>query len=186
MAELQRQFKETALRVRRPDAGAKRPYDEEAVPAVATAGGSRPGLNWRAYAGSFAWVPQFDGLSATGEGHADDVKIDVAGGAAGVRFDGFIEAPADGRYTFFLSSDGGAEVRLHEATVIDADFGYAGGREVSAEIVLKAGRHPFHLAYARRIGAAGAPALQLSWSGPGFEKRAIPAGAFLSEAAAGN
>jgi hypothetical protein len=185
MAELQRQFKETALRTRRPDPGAKRPYDDEPVPAVAVAaGGTRPGLDWRAYAGSFPWVPQFAGLASSGEGHADGLKIDAAGGAAAVRFDGFIEAPAEGKYTFYLSSDGGAEVRLHEATVIDADFGYAGGREVSAEIVLKAGRHPFHLSYARRAGAAaGTPALQLSWSGPGFEQRVVPAGAFSSEVA---
>jgi hypothetical protein len=185
MAELQRQFKETALRVRRPDEGAKRPYDEEPVPSVAVAaGGMRPGLDWRAYAGSFPWVPQFEGMTASGEGRAEALKLDVAKGAAGLRFDGYIEVPADGKYTFYLSSDGGAEMRLHEATVIDADFGYAGGREVLAEIVLKAGRHPFHLAYARRAGAAGAAALQLSWSGPGFEKRVVPAAAYSSEAAA--
>lgn len=184
MAALQKQFKETALQVRRPDEGAKRPYDDEAVPAVALAGGTQRGLNWREYAGKFPWVPQFEGLAVSGEGNADGLKLDVAKDAAGVRFDGFIEAPADGKYTFFLSADGGAELRLHEATVIDADFGYAGGREVSAEIVLKAGKHPFHLSYARRAGAAGAPALQLSWSGPGIEKVVVPASAFTSEGGA--
>ena len=142
-------------------------------------------MNWRSYTGSFPWVPQFEGMTASGEGHADGLKMGAVGGAAGVRFDGYIEAPADGKYTFFLSSDGGAEVRLHEATVIDADFGYAGGREVSAEIVLKAGKHPFHLSYAKRPGAAGAAALQLSWSGPGIEKGAVPATAFSSEATTG-
>jgi hypothetical protein len=182
MVGLQKQFKETALQVRRPDEGAKRPYDDEPVPAVAAAGGARPGLNWRAYAGPFPWVPQFDALTATGAGRADELKVDAAGGAAGVRFDGYIEAPADGRYTFSVAGDGGVVMRLHEATVIDADFGYTGGREVSATIVLKAGRHPFHLSYARRSGAtADAPALTLQWSGPGFEKRPVPAGAFSNE-----
>jgi hypothetical protein len=67
---------------------------------------------------------------------------------------------------------------VHEATVIDADYGYAGGKEVAGEILLKAGRHPIHLAYARRAGASGALGVRLEWSGPGVERGAIPARVF--------
>ena len=51
-------------------------------------------------------------------------------------------APADGDYTFYLSTDTGALLRIHDATVIDADYGYVGGKEVSGMIKLKAGLHP--------------------------------------------
>jgi len=171
MAALQREFKETALRVRRPDEGAKRPYDKELVPAVSDAGAVKPGLLWRGYEGTWAWVPQFEGMAVARESVVEGVKVE--GSQSGGRFDGFVEVPADGKYTFYLTADGGAELRVHEATVIDADYGYVSGKEVAGEILLKAGRHPIHLACARR-GASGAAGVKLEWSGPGVEREEIP------------
>jgi hypothetical protein len=95
----------------------------------------------------------------------------------GLKFAGYIKVPSDGDYTFYLSADTGALLRLHEATVIDADFGYAGGTERSGAIKLKAGYHPLLLSYARR--AKGTPSLNLEWSGPGFTKQPVPASAFF-------
>jgi arylsulfatase A-like enzyme len=173
-AALQREFKETALRVRRPDGEAKRPYDRELVPAISDVGAVKPGLLWRAYAGAWPWVPQFEGMAVARESVVEGVKVE--GTEGGGRLDGLIEVPADGKYTFYLSAEGGgAELRVHEATVVDADYGYSGGKEVSGDILLKAGRHPIHLAYARRAGAGGAPGVRLEWSGPGVERGAIPA-----------
>ena len=65
-------------------------------------------------------------------------------------FTGFIKAPGDGDYKFYLSTDTGALMRLHEATLIDEDFGYARGAEKSATIKLQAGFHPLRLYYVRR------------------------------------
>jgi hypothetical protein len=185
MAALQRQFKETALRVRRPSGEAKRPYDDAPVPPVAAPTAAEPGVRWRSFAGPLPWVPQFETLTAAREGRAEAPQVSLTGPESGQLFDGYLEVPADGKYTFILSTDGGAVLRLHEATVIDADFGFRGGSEVSGEIVLKAGRHPFRLAYARRGNGQGGQArsLKLEWSGPGFEKRAIPPGAFTADEA---
>ena len=97
----------------------------------------------------------------------------------GLLFTGYVIAPVDGDYTLYLSADTGALLRIHDATVIDADYGYVGGTEVSGTIKLKAGLHPFRLYYAR--GATGAPALSFSWSGPGFPKQAIPDSAFCRD-----
>lgn len=77
-------------------------------------------------------------------------------------------------YTFYLAADTDALLRIHGATVIDADFGYAGGQEVSDDIRLQAGLHPFF--YARRID--GTSSLTFSWSGPGIPKEAIPVAVF--------
>jgi hypothetical protein len=175
-AELQNQFKETALQSRRPDPGAKRPYDKELVPSVAGASGES-GVNWKRYDGAFPWTPQFDAMQATSTGHADRPSVDQeAGKDFGMFFSGFIEAPADGSYTFSVTSDGGTLLRLHEATVIDGDFGHKAGQEVSSSILLKKGRHPFRLYYTHRAGPA--PVLTLEWSGPGIEKQAVGATAF--------
>jgi hypothetical protein len=71
---------------------------------------------------------------------------------------------------------------LHEAAVIDGDFGHKAGQEVSSSILLKKGKHPFRLYYTHRAGPA--PLLKLEWAGPGGERQTIPAGAF-SQVAAG-
>jgi hypothetical protein len=95
----------------------------------------------------------------------------------GILFSGFIEAPADGDYTFYLKSDTGALLRIHGATVIDEDFGYDGGSERSASIRLKAGKHPFRLYYSRRTN--GVPKLQWDWSGPDMARQSVPASALF-------
>jgi hypothetical protein len=175
-ADLQRQFKETVLQVRRPDGEAKRPYDGEMVPAMREAA-REPGLAWRTYAGPFPWVPLFDGMQATGQGVS--AQADLSGLARdkeiGCLYRGFIEVPADGKYTFSVTADSSALLRIHEATVIDADFGHKAGEMVSASILMKAGRHPIRLYYAHR--GSTTPALRLEWAGPGVEKQAVPASA---------
>ena len=93
-----------------------------------------------------------------------------------VFFSGFIDAPADGNYTFSIAADTGALLRLHEATVLDADFNYKGGAEASGSILLKAGKHPFSLDYVHGKGTA--PMLNLMWSGPGIQKQSVPDAAF--------
>jgi hypothetical protein len=95
----------------------------------------------------------------------------------GILFSGFIDAPADGNYTFHLKCDAGALLRVHEATVIDEDFGYGGGSERSGSILLKAGKHPFRLYYSRRTN--GVPELQWDWSGPNIPRQSVPASALF-------
>jgi hypothetical protein len=69
-----------------------------------------------------------------------------------------------------------ATPRIHDATVIDADFGYSGGKEVSGSIRLQAGLHPFQLYYVNR--SKKTLSLKFSWSGPGIPKEAIPNNVF--------
>jgi hypothetical protein len=176
-AALQQQFKDTVLQVRRPSGDAKRPYDGELVPSV-TIADRKPGLSWNSFAGSFPWVPQFDAMEPTVRGVSaqPDLSGQAADKAGGCLYTGLIEAPADGRYTFSIVADSGALLRIHEATVIDADFGYKAGEEANGSILLKAGLHPIRLYYAHR---SSTPAqLRLEWSGPGIAKQIVPATAF--------
>jgi hypothetical protein len=107
-------------------------------------------------------------------------KKDARNNDIGMLFTGYLKISRDGNYTFELAADTGALLRIHDATVIDADYGYVGGREVSGSIRLQAGLHPFRLYYARR--KQGIPVLNVSWSGPGIAKESIPSDAFWRNA----
>ena len=67
-------------------------------------------------------------------------------------------------------------LRLHEATLIDADFGYTSGTTRTATLKLQAGLHPLHLT--TRHATAATATLALTWSGPGLATAPIPASAF--------
>ena len=177
MPDLEQKMETLVRQVRRPDPGAPRPYDQQLVSA-SPAEAVVPGLEWRAYEGSFPWVPEFETLNptATGTASVPDLKNLTHAENGGLFFTGYLKIPQDGDYTFYLTSDSGAELRLHDATVIDADYGYTGGKEVSGSIRLQAGLHPFWLYYAHR--SLGAPLLNFSWSGQGASKASIPEKAF--------
>ena len=171
-AAVQQYLHDTVLRVRRPDDQAKRPYDDELVPAVKVPS-AIAGVVWRTFTQKLPWVAKLDDLKPASSGTHADLALNLPRSADSVLFTGYIEAPADGEYTFHLTANTGALLRLHEATVIDADFGHNDGSEVSGAIRLQAGRHPFRLYYHR--GSAAAPELKLQWSSATFSKQEVPA-----------
>jgi len=174
-AAMQTRLQAIALRSRRPDPAAPRPYDVAPVPALDDMAGMPPaGLAWQAFAGEFPWVPEFATLHpvASGRSPRPDVQAPEFADATGLLFTGCLQVPSDGEYTFYLTTGTGAALRLHEATVIDADFGYVGGTEKRATIRLAAGLHPVRLSCLR---GKHAPAwLTLEWSGPGLPRQPIP------------
>ncbi|MBP7142436.1 MAG: sulfatase-like hydrolase/transferase [Opitutaceae bacterium] len=170
----QGEFKALALQSRRPEANAPRPYDSALVPAVPAPVSLRRGLSQHRFEGNFPWVPNFTGRRSRGAAIVSNLQIGSLRSSkeTGFLLEGFLNAPADGDYTFSLSTDTGAVMRLHDATIIDADFDYEGGSTRSATIRLKAGLHPLRLAYRTKAGAR--PALDVRWSGPGFSLQSIP------------
>ena len=176
-AALQQQMHDTVLRVRRPDAGAPRPYDDELMPAV-NVGNTIGGVTWRAVNQALPWVANLDDVqpSATGICARPDLTVLPRRNDVGIEFSGYIQVPADGAYTFHLATDSGALLRIHEATVIDADGGYRAGSEAIGSIRLQAGHHPIRLFYARR--QAGTPSLSLQWSSATLPREDIAATAF--------
>jgi hypothetical protein len=177
-SKLQQQMKDTVLRLRRPDHGAKRPYDKELVPAEEPFK-RNAGVTWSVYERSFPWLPELTDFKATSTGttNAPTISVRSRDNDVGILFTGYINVPEDGDYTFYLTADTSALLRIHEATVIDEDFDYPGMKETSGAIRLKAGAHPFRLYYARRD--KGAPHLEFAWSGPGFNKEPLRDTAFF-------
>jgi arylsulfatase A-like enzyme len=183
MPALQDQMKAMVLQVRRPNETAERPYDKALVPAVSPAAAAN-GLEWKAYEGHYPWVPDLERLQPVASGTASqpDLGKRTRDNDIGLLFSGYLSIPQDGDYTFYLRADTGALLRIHNATVIDADCGYTCGEEVSGSMRLKAGLHPFRLYYAR--GTKGTPSLNLSWSGPQIPKATIPEAVFRHGSAA--
>lgn len=177
-ASLEQQMKARVLQVRRPDAGARRPYDLAPVPASSDKAGSNGKLDFATFAGNWPWVPEFAALSASRRGRVAglDLSVRPRDENFGIAFSGFITVPTEGEYTFYLKNDSGALFRMHEATVIDDDFRHTGG-EVSGSIRLQAGRHPFRLYYRH---ASGPRLLSLDYSGPSIQRQAVPKSAFGS------
>jgi arylsulfatase A-like enzyme len=167
--DLQQEMKNRVLQIRRPDPEAPRPYDRELIPPAQAGPGVSGKLQYAVYVGDWPWLPDFETLTPVKRGLSDGVDPHVLEGRenAGILFSGFFHAPEDGDYVFFMKTDMGAQMRLHEALVLDDDFNHAGG-EVSALVRLQAGRHPVRIYYRHKTGSV---TFQLECAGPGFSRR---------------
>ncbi len=174
---LQAEMKNKVLWSRRPDPEAPRPYDNELLPAIQPEKTS-PGVKWKAFDGNFPWVPCVHWLPMSKDGYADTPNANVWKKLKdGVLFfSGYLKIPEDGEYTFTLSANEGALMRIHNATVIDADYGYTPGTKHSGKILLKKGLHPFRIHYLS--DGKKDRQLEVSWSGPGFSSEPVPEAIF--------
>lgn len=177
-SRLHRQMKDLALQARRPLV-VSRPYDKALVPAVEIT--ASPGLTVSSYEGHWDYIPEFRDLKSINTTEVTDFDLTSRSRDEdfGLLFTGFIKAPKDGEYHFNLKSDSGTQLFIHDAHVIDDDYNHkASGK--SRKILLKAGLHPIRLYY--RHGKTKKPSLTVNWSGPGFEKQAVPKTALFSAA----
>jgi len=142
---VQEKMKDKVLQVHRPDAEAPRPYDKDAIPTDKNVKAASPGLSWSFYKGKFPWVIKPAGLMPDKKGISNDLKTPFNSGVT--LFTGYIKIPADGQYTFSLAVNGRAFMRLHEATLIDEDYGYTSGENRQQTVNLKAGLHAISIYY---------------------------------------
>jgi hexosaminidase len=84
---------------------------------------------------------------------------------------GFIRIPADGVYTFGLTSDDGSRLFVGDRLLIRND-GLHGSRERIAQAALRAGHHAIRVEY---FQAGGAAKLLLTIAGGGHETQPVPA-----------
>lgn len=88
----------------------------------------------------------------------------------GFIFNGYVNIPSDGTYTFYLASNDGSTLELNEEVMINND-GSHGIREVETSISLRKGMHKIAVNYFQ-IG--GGSHLKLYWKGDSFDKEEIP------------
>ena len=88
----------------------------------------------------------------------------------GLSFQGSLRINEVGRYTFYVKSDDGSRLYIGDRCVVDNDGAHAMA-EKRGSIELAAGAHPIWLGFFEQGGSQG---LEVSWSGPGFERQPIP------------
>ena len=145
------------------------------LPAASPAPAAR-GLDWELFEGDFDKLPDFAALSSAGTGVAPRPAAAAAKTKErfALRYRGYVRAPQDGVYLFYLASDDGSRLAVNGRPLIDND-GNHGLSVEKGEIALAAGWHALELVYFQRDGDM---ALDLSWSGPGLAKGPVPASMF--------
>jgi len=178
---LQKKMKTRVLEVRRPNVSAPRPYDGVPIPSVKETNATN-GISWKVYDGDFPWVPQVQTLNPANAGTSPSPVLDMVDAQKDqiVCYQGYINIPTEGKYTFYLSTDTGAELRIHDATILDADYDYWSRVWKQGSVILQAGLHPFRLYY-RRKPKILPPSLKLEWEGPHFKRQPIPENVFYKK-----
>jgi hypothetical protein len=90
----------------------------------------------------------------------------------GFKFTGFISAPFDGIYTFYLVSEDGSRLYIGDQLVVDND-GLHHAAEKSGQAALKSGKHAISVMYFE--AKFGEERLEVYYSVRGAGKQLIPA-----------
>ena len=131
------------------------------------------GLRYKYYLISTTRLPDFNLLKSVKEGFTNRFGIELSPlkDYYAFVFDGYIEAPVDGIYTFGIISDDGSRLIIDDTEVAVLDYGHP-AIERSGKIGLKKGFHKFSLQFFQNCGGAY---LDVNWTVPGKLKQAIPA-----------
>jgi hypothetical protein len=126
----------------------------------------------RFFEGSWQKLPDFSTLTPKSVHKIPASRFDIAIATArdnfGLVFTGFLEVPADGEYTFHLSSDDGSRLLVDGRMVVEHDGVHPAGDEQQGKATLTKGMHPVRLEY---FELGGGEELHVAWSGPGFKRQ---------------
>ncbi len=130
------------------------------------------GLEYKYYEGTWDMLPDFDSLTPVEEGLCAnfDVSSPPSADYFGFVFEGYVDIPADGTYTFYTTSDEGSKLYIGPPEVVNND-GLHEMQEASGQIGLQAGMHAIRVTMFEKGGDHG---LEVRWEGPGTTKELIP------------
>jgi hypothetical protein len=133
----------------------------------------KPGLHYDYYERFFVSAEDLDLVDPVSSGTVSDFNISTfkRENYFGFKYSGYIRVPKDGIYTFYLKSNDGSRLYIDDEELIEND-GNHGAIEEPGSIGLKADLHKIVVKY---FQCGGGKTLQVSWAGPGFEKRAVRA-----------
>lgn len=159
--KMQMQMKASVLQARHADAEAPRPYDNVLIPSIKVSGKLSSGFIREFFAGDFPWVISEKGLKPQNRGISSSIKEERTNETGMVLCRGFIKVPADGQYSFSLKTSGRAYMRLHDASLFDADFGYQPEKELIQDVFLKEGHHPISVYLLKK--SKGGETITIKW-----------------------
>ncbi|GAA3580491.1 sulfatase-like hydrolase/transferase [Snuella lapsa] len=177
MSELQSTMKARILQMRRTNTSAKRPYDDLTIPSV-TVRKIKKGLRWTSYSGIYPWLPNLEVLNPSKKGKTKNLNnFDYTEQEQDLYlFEGYLEVPKDGTYTFSFSASGKAVIKLHDAILVDADYSYQANTTKTETMILQKGLHPIRI-YLYNANMTAKP-FKLEWETNNITKSSIPQSAF--------
>lgn len=108
---------------------------------------TKDGVGYKLYSGEHDEMPDFAAISATHVGQMVDLSISAADSLSqfALVLEGFLEAPSDDSYTFYIKSDDHAILKIDGQVVINHEGSSL--QEVSAKVCLQAGSHLMQIQY---------------------------------------
>jgi hypothetical protein len=152
--------------------------------AALTAAPALPGLTWKIYPGTWTDLPDLANARVLCDGESSTLYADPHGFTRyAAAWDGFIDIPADGGYTFHLIDRDGARLVIDgiEVAKTGPPFAQVCGSPGNAlrydrgSLGLRAGKHALHLE-ALHSASRGFP--RLLWEGPALPLTDVPPAAF--------
>lgn len=143
-----------------------------------------PGLNYKIYPGTWTELPDLSKVQAVISGETLNLNASAQGFTRyATAWDGWIDIPADGGYTFHLIDRDGARLAIDgvEVAKTGPPFAQVCGSPGNAErydrgsIGLRAGKHSIHVEGLHSL-SNGAP--RVLWEGPGLGLTDVPAAAY--------
>ena len=126
-------------------------------------------IDYSYYEGTWSSVPDFSKLTALKTGTISSLSLAIPGRISdnfGIHYSGYIKAPADGEYKFFMTADDGARFMIDGIQVVANQC----QPETSGSILLRAGYHAFTVDF---FEIQVTESLTLKWSNTGFTKRNV-------------
>ncbi len=144
-----------------------------------------PGLAWKIYPGTWIELPDLTKQREVFSGAGPNLEASAQGYTRyAVAWDGFIDIPVDGGYTFHLIDRDGARVVIDgiEVAKTGPPFAQVCGSQGNAlrysrgSLGLRAGAHKLHV---EELHEASGGSPRLLWEGPELPLNDVPAAAFL-------
>jgi hypothetical protein len=152
--------------------------------ATSATGPTLPGLAWNIFPGEWTELPDLKAERAVFSGESLNLRADSQGFTHyAAAWDGFIDIPADGGYTFHLLARDGARLVIDGVEVAKTGppfmqvCGSLGNamRYDRGSLGLRAGKHVFHL---EGLHSASQGSPRLLWEGPALPLTDVPQAAF--------
>lgn len=130
------------------------------------------GLKYRIFKGSWNRMPEFSSLKSIQDGIAENLALpaDQQKDFFAIQWEGLLDVPSDGLYTFYLSSDDGSMLYLDKLLLIDNDGRHGTAYEKSVAVALLKGCHRILINF---FEYNGLQALNLYFEGPGVPKQPL-------------
>jgi hypothetical protein len=129
------------------------------------------GVKYKYYEGSWTQLPDFSKLTPKSEGVVHNFSITKRDRDSGyaLRFNGQINIPLEGQYSFFVRSDDGSQLLIDDQPVV-SNASVNGITETNGSVYLTAGLHGIEVQYFQQQGEQS---LNIDWQGPNLERQML-------------